>query len=113
MKKLERKDIYNKYEKHCAYCGIMLEYDEMQVDHIVPKQLGGKDEMTNYNPACRSCNASKSTYSVAEFRKRLVEDVARLRRDSAKFRILERMQLVTANIEYPLIFYSERGRDPR
>ena len=94
MKKNLRNKILAKYDSHCAYCGIHLEYDDMQVDHIKAQALGGYDSMDNYNPSCRSCNASKSTYTIEKFRTRLIEDVMRMRRDSAKFRILERFGIV-------------------
>ncbi|NQV40936.1 MAG: HNH endonuclease, partial [Candidatus Marinimicrobia bacterium] len=107
MRKNLRNKILAKYDSHCAYCGIHLEYDDMQVDHIVPifrndseadmarmNVNRGADTIENMNPSCRSCNATKSTYSIKKFRKRLIEDVYRLRRDSSKFRILERFGVV-------------------
>lgn len=36
MKKDIRKQIYDKYQGHCAYCGCELEYKDMQIDHITP-----------------------------------------------------------------------------
>lgn len=38
MTKEERLKVYNKYGGRCAYCGREIEYKDMQVDHIVPKQ---------------------------------------------------------------------------
>lgn len=32
----------------------------MEVDHIFPRSLGGKDDPTNLVAACRRCNKSKS-----------------------------------------------------
>lgn len=29
-----RKQVYQKYNGHCAYCGCKLEYKDMQVDHV-------------------------------------------------------------------------------
>jgi len=106
MKKNLRNKILAKYDSHCAYCGIHLEYDDMQVDHIKAQALGGYDSMDNYNPSCRSCNATKSTYSIEKFRVRLIEDVMRMRRDSSKFRILERFGIVKQT-KYSLKFYFE------
>ena len=31
-----RKQVYAKYNGHCAYCGCELEYKDMQVDHVIP-----------------------------------------------------------------------------
>lgn len=30
-----RKQVYQKYNGHCAYCGSKLEYKDMQVDHVI------------------------------------------------------------------------------
>ena len=68
MKKEDRLKIYRKYDGHCAYCGKSIEYKDMQVDHLVPKNRGcysrwsdkegkfvvfhGDDSMENYMPSC-------------------------------------------------------------
>lgn len=71
MKKEFRQNIWNKYGQKCAYCGEDLEYKKMQVDHIEPKYLGGKNLLENYNPSCRQCNFYKSTFSIDGFREQL------------------------------------------
>lgn len=71
MKKETRIKIWNKYDCKCAYCGELLEYNKMQVDHIEPKYLGGKDNIDNYNPSCRQCNFYKGTFSIDGFKKQL------------------------------------------
>jgi predicted restriction endonuclease len=35
MNKETRKFIHEKYNGHCAYCGIKMTIKEMQVDHLV------------------------------------------------------------------------------
>ena len=78
MKKEDRLKVYNKYSGHCAYCGREIEYKDMQVDHIIPKQRGwqyqpvkGEDVMENYNPSCRRCNFRKGILSIEQFREEL------------------------------------------
>jgi len=68
MKKELRQIVYQKYRGHCAYCGKKLKYSEMQVDHIVSKHFGGENDISNYNPSCRSCNFYKGVNSVEAFR---------------------------------------------
>lgn len=68
MNKETRQQVYDKCGGHCAYCGKAIEYKNMQVDHIKPKYLGGKEEPDNYNPACRRCNHYKSTFNIEYFR---------------------------------------------
>lgn len=67
-----RKQVYQKYNGHCAYCGCKLEYKDMQVDHVI--SVYGKDgsnDLDNLMPTCRMCNFYKSTFSLEEFRKQL------------------------------------------
>lgn len=44
---------------HCELCGIRADDKALEVDHIIPKSLGGVDDITNYQALCYSCNASK------------------------------------------------------
>lgn len=39
--KAVRKQVYEKYNGHCAYCGRPIAYKDMQVDHIKAKYVGG------------------------------------------------------------------------
>ncbi|MFD7557397.1 HNH endonuclease, partial [Streptomyces sp. NPDC059835] len=40
----------------CTYCS----WENAEaVDHLVPHDEGGRDDITNLVPACRSCNSSK------------------------------------------------------
>ena len=80
MKKSERERVWKKYNCKCAYCGEQLEYKNMQVDHIVPKYRGGKDEFENFNPSCRACNRYKDTFLIDEFRIQLNTIIERIKK---------------------------------
>jgi len=61
----------------CAYCDCVLEQgtgstEAFTIEHIVPRDSGGPDNIANYVPACRSCNCSKGTGHVITFIKRRV-----------------------------------------
>ena len=72
LAKASRMLIWQKYGKHCAYCGKPLKYEDMQIDHLIPLARGGKDDsFENYMPACRACNYYKDTYTLEEFREQL------------------------------------------
>jgi 5-methylcytosine-specific restriction endonuclease McrA len=47
-----RKHIFNR-DRHCVKCGSV---HALQVDHILPRALGGSDEPDNLRLLCRSCN---------------------------------------------------------
>lgn len=85
-----RKQVYEKYGGHCAYCGCELKYEDMQVDHIEPLYVHEKaytsgkadflDDVENLMPACRMCNFYKSTYSTEKFRERIETTKDRLKK---------------------------------
>ena len=68
LNKKIREDVYKKYNGCCAYCGEEIKYKDMQVDHILSKAKGGLNEISNYNPSCRSCNHYKRTLDLDGFR---------------------------------------------
>ena len=49
----------------CYLCGIELTYTDeedptyCEVEHVLPRSLGGGNEYTNLKPACKSCNGMK------------------------------------------------------
>ena len=89
-----RQTVYLMYNGHCAYCGTEIAYKDMQVDHATPLRIGGADDISNYMPACRSCNHYKATLDVEGFRKYLSEIHKRLMRDSIPYQVAERFGIV-------------------
>ena len=63
-----RQKVYEKYDGHCAYCGIFLTPKQMHVDHIKPKISNGTDDFENLNPSCKDCNNYKCHSSLETFR---------------------------------------------
>jgi 5-methylcytosine-specific restriction endonuclease McrA len=54
---LSRKNIIKRDQRRCQYCG---RTDmPLTVDHVVPKQIGGKDSWENLVCACVKCNNIK------------------------------------------------------
>jgi hypothetical protein len=50
----------------CPYCGIEIDPDHGQFDHMVPFDKGGSNTRDNIVFSCLSCNRSKFTKSVSE-----------------------------------------------
>lgn len=79
LTKTERTTVYEKYNKHCAYCGKEIEIKDMQVDHITPQWRfegvhaiqSDANDMGNLNPSCRRCNHYKRGDSLEVFRQKL------------------------------------------
>lgn len=71
MNKSKRIEIWIKYDKHCAYCGKEILYEEMQVDHLIPIRAKRNDHINNLMPACRRCNHYKRASKLNVFRKKI------------------------------------------
>ena len=76
--KKKRIELYEEYDHRCAYCGCLMAYEDMQVDHVESIYLHTdvKNDRTdeelndegNLLPACRQCNYYKSTMPIEKFR---------------------------------------------
>lgn len=64
----------------CVYCG----NDDVPLDieHIVPRKRGGRDEPGNLTLACARCNATKGQKTAAEFGHPHIHEMARGMRDA-------------------------------
>ena len=51
----------------CMYCGKGMGVIQLTVDHFVPLELGGKNEMSNYLSACRACNKEKAAMHPRDY----------------------------------------------
>jgi hypothetical protein len=115
ISKKVRQEVYNKYNGHCAYCGKEIEYKDMQVDHMIPKQRERFKKYTeeeiecfeNYMPACRRCNHYKRASSVEGFRKLIEEIPKKLFRDSYIYKVGLDYRLVEPH-EHKVKFYFEQ-----
>lgn len=103
-----RTTIYLMYNGHCAYCGKQIDYKDMQVDHAKPLRIGGIDDISNYMPACKSCNHYKATLDIEQFRKYLSEIHKRLMRDSVPYQVAERFGIVK-HMSDNVKFYFEKS----
>jgi 5-methylcytosine-specific restriction endonuclease McrA len=43
----------------CYYCGRICRKEEIEVDHLIPRSRGGKDNLDNLVTACHGCNQAK------------------------------------------------------
>jgi RNA-directed DNA polymerase len=55
----------------CAWCGLSFQdWNAIEVDHIVPRTLSGKDEYKNLQLLHRHCHDKKTAIDLIEIRKR-------------------------------------------
>lgn len=105
----ERMRVYEKYGGKCAYCGQIIAYKEMQVEHMKPLALGGADSAENYTPACRVCNHYKHTLSVEKFREQIGLLTKRLREGTYIYKLALKHRRITES-NAPVTFFFEREK---
>jgi 5-methylcytosine-specific restriction endonuclease McrA len=57
-----RRDVWSRAGNLCEYCGLAQEADSFftfHVEHVIAKQHGGTDDLSNLALACHSCNLHK------------------------------------------------------
>ena len=52
----------------CLACGISAEQKALEVDHIIPRNHGGSDDISNLQALCYSCNAAKRDQDATDLR---------------------------------------------
>lgn len=106
-----REQVYAKYDGHCAYCGREIAYQDMQVDHFIPKRGWnecGTDDLENLMPSCRMCNHYKRAHSLETFRRYIAEIPGKLHQN-----YIYKVGLVYGNVTEhpkPIRFYFEEVR---
>lgn len=108
LSKSIRRQVWSKYDGHCAYCGVELTYKAMQVDHVKSIHMNGTNDLDNLMPSCRMCNYYKGAGGIEFLRnnlktlpKRLIKPF--INRLAIRYGILEL-------IEWDGKFYYERIR---
>ncbi|MBW3095679.1 HNH endonuclease [Pseudohoeflea coraliihabitans] len=54
---------------HCEKCAAKLKPGEVEVDHILPAELGGEPTLANAQAICRVCHKAKTADDVRRIRK--------------------------------------------
>lgn len=67
ISKAERVLIHQKTDGRCHVCGIELEVESFQADHVKSHSKGGSSGVENFLPACRTCNNYRWDYLPQEF----------------------------------------------
>ncbi len=70
QKARDKRQLFHDQQMRCVYCGNVYKYYELEMDHIIPRKLGGPDNIRNAQLACQSCNIAKGTLTDIEFRQK-------------------------------------------
>ena len=67
-KKIIREQLL-KMDNHCAYCGIEFNSEILPtIDHLIPKVLGGKNNIENLILCCQPCNVKKDDKVIKNYK---------------------------------------------
>jgi|SRR5215831_12199489 len=61
-------EVLKRASTRCELCGVSNRERALEVDHIVPRNHGGTDDVTNLQALCYSCNAMKRDRDATDFR---------------------------------------------
>jgi 5-methylcytosine-specific restriction endonuclease McrA len=63
-----RNAVFEKYGKKCLCCGST---ENLTIDHVIPVSKEGINDISNYQPLCKSCNSKKHD-KIIDYRKGLI-----------------------------------------
>ena len=77
--KFNRRNIFARDKNRCQYCGKRYPTNELSLDHVIPRSMGGKSVWENIVCACTDCNVKKGGRTPKEARLTLVQKPAKPR----------------------------------
>ena len=90
-----RYEILKRAKFHCELCGISADEKALEVDHIVPRNSGGTDDLSNLQALCYSCNAMKRDRDDTDFRQ--VAESYGDREDGCLFCEVSKQRIISEN----------------
>lgn len=63
-----RYQVLKRAKYRCELCGAHEEQIALHVDHIIPRNKGGPDELSNFQALCMTCNTNKRDNDDTDFR---------------------------------------------
>lgn len=79
----------------------------MQVDHIVPVEFGGTNDLDNLNPSCHSCNYAKGCFDLERYRAYCIA-----KREDAPFFTLPQVRWLAKHLRIEVTEILEREHGP-
>lgn len=59
-----RRNLFRRDRNTCQYCGTRFPTEELSIDHVLPRSLGGESAWSNCVVACMACNARKGNRTL-------------------------------------------------
>jgi len=75
--KFSRRNIFERDQHVCQYCGHKFERGELTLDHVIPRSRGGNSTWENIVLACLECNIRKGSRMPREAQMNLLRNPAK------------------------------------
>ena len=62
-----RYEVLKRASRRCENCGVSVDERPIDVDHIVPRSVGGANDISNYQALCYLCNTNKGNRDQTNF----------------------------------------------
>lgn len=70
--KLTRQNIFDRDQNTCQYCGHKFERKDLNIDHVIPRDKGGRTTWENIVCSCIPCNTRKGNKLAREIGMQLI-----------------------------------------
>lgn len=64
--RFRKKVLFNRDNWQCQYCSTKLKWNNIEIEHVMPKSRGGKTSWLNCVAACKPCNKRKRDQTPEE-----------------------------------------------
>jgi diadenosine tetraphosphate (Ap4A) HIT family hydrolase len=91
----DKYEVLKRAKFHCELCGISADKKALEVDHILPRNKGGQDKLSNYQALCYSCNSMKRDRDDTDFRD--IADSYKDREKGCLFCEIEKERVIASN----------------
>ena len=81
--KFNRRNIYARDGNRCQYCGKHFSTNELSIDHIIPRSVGGGSTWKNVVCACTRCNSKKGGRTPAQANMKLITPAVKPKQNPA------------------------------
>jgi 5-methylcytosine-specific restriction endonuclease McrA len=70
--KFSKENVYARDKGRCGYCGLLVPFAQVTLDHVLPRTRGGTTRWENIVVACFGCNQNKRDRTPEQAGKRLL-----------------------------------------
>jgi hypothetical protein len=107
-----RQAVFECFSQKCFYTGQVLTIDQMRIDHVIPKSIGGPDNIWNYAPTTHSINSAKTDRFDPEIMTRFL-DIIKLAFAGRVFEMWQRLRRIREQTKEQPRTFARRAKDTR